>query len=52
MTKLYIVEGLSCSGKSMAAKYIADLMDIYCVWRNDRKENWTIRKIKGAQRYY
>lgn len=26
MTKLYIVEGLPCSGKSTAAKYIADLL--------------------------
>ncbi len=27
MTKLYIVEGLPCSGKSTTSKYIADLLE-------------------------
>ena len=27
MTKLYIVEGLPCSGKSTTAKYIADFLE-------------------------
>jgi tRNA uridine 5-carbamoylmethylation protein Kti12 len=55
MTRLYIVEGLPCSGKSTTAKHIADLLEKFwekvCYYSSDggRREREAVCRRDSLQ---